>query len=48
MQAVNQEMNPREIAETMKTFVMENEKAGIQMEMTSDAFQMIEDPASEP
>ena len=44
MQAVNAEMNPVQMQQTMKAFAMEMEKAGIQSEMMTDAFEMLEDP----
>ena len=44
MQAVNAEMNPAQMQNTMKAFAMEMEKAGIQSEMMSDAFEIMEDP----
>ena len=44
MQAVNAEMNPAQMQQTMKAFAMEMEKAGIQSEMMSDAFEIMEDP----
>ena len=33
--------------QTMKTFAMEMEKAGLQMEMMGDAFEMMEDPGAQ-
>ena len=45
MQAVNADMNPAQIQQTMKAFAMEMEKAGIQSEMMGDAFEMMEDPS---
>ena len=44
MQAVNADMNPAQMQQTMKAFAMEMEKAGIQSEMMGDAFEMMEDP----
>lgn len=46
MQAVNAEMNPQQMMQTMKAFAMEMEKAGIQSEMMTDAFEMMEDPSA--
>jgi len=46
MQAVNGEMNPAQMQQTMKAFAMEMEKAGIQSEMMGDAFEMMEDPGA--
>ena len=45
MQAVNADMNPAQMQQTMKAFAMEMEKAGIQSEMMGDAFEMMEDPS---
>ncbi len=47
MQAVNAEMNPQQMMQTMKAFSMEMEKAGIQGEMMTDAFEMMEDPSQQ-
>ena len=47
MTAVNAEMNPQQMMETMKAFSMEMEKAGIQGEMMTDAFEMMEDPSAQ-
>ena len=46
MQAVNADMNPAQMQQTMKAFAMEMEKAGIQSEMMGDAFDMMEDPSA--
>ena len=46
MQAVNADMNPAQMQQTMKAFAMEMEKAGIQSEMMTDAFEMMEDPSA--
>jgi hypothetical protein len=46
MAAVNAEMNPAQMQQTMKAFAMEMEKAGIQSEMMGDAFEMMEDPSA--
>uniref|UniRef100_A0A7S3I3F6 Uncharacterized protein n=1 Tax=Favella ehrenbergii TaxID=182087 RepID=A0A7S3I3F6_9SPIT len=46
MSAVNAEMNPAQMQQTMKAFAMEMEKAGIQSEMMTDAFEMMEDPSA--
>ena len=46
MQAVNADMNPGQMMQTMKAFAMEMEKAGIQSEMMGDAFEMMEDPSA--
>lgn len=46
MQAVNADMNPQQMMQTMKAFAMEMEKAGIQSEMMGDAFEMMEDPSA--
>lgn len=46
MQAVNADMNPAQMQQTMKAFAMEMEKAGIQSEMMGDAFEMMEDPSA--
>jgi len=46
MSAVNAEMNPQQMQQTMKAFAMEMEKAGIQGEMMTDAFEMMEDPGA--
>lgn len=46
MQAINADMNPQQMMQTMKAFSMEMEKAGIQSEMMSDAFEMMEDPSA--
>ena len=47
MQSVNADMNPNQIMQTMKSFAMEMEKAGLQAEMTSDAFELMEDPSAQ-
>ena len=47
MQAVNADMNPAQMQQTMKAFAMEMEKAGIQSEMMTDAFEMMEDPSAQ-
>ena len=47
MQAVNADMNPAQMQQTMKAFAMEMEKAGIQSEMMSDTFEMMEDPGAQ-
>ena len=44
MQAVNADMNPAQMQQTMKAFAMEMEKAGIQTDMVMDTFELIEDP----
>jgi len=46
MSAVNADMNPAQMQQTMKAFAMEMEKAGIQSEMMGDAFDMMEDPSA--
>ena len=46
MQAVNADMNPAQMAQTMKAFAMEMEKAGIQSDMMADTFEMMEDPSA--
>ena len=46
MAAVNADMNPAQMQQTMKAFAMEMEKAGIQSEMMGDAFEMMEDPSA--
>ena len=46
MQSVNADMNPAQMQQTMKAFAMEMEKAGIQSEMMTDAFEMMEDPSA--
>lgn len=46
MQAVNKDMNPAEMQQTMKAFAMEMEKAGMQMDMVQDGFEMMEDPSA--
>merc|ERR1712060_1041516 len=46
MQSVNADMNPAQIQQTMKSFCMEMEKAGVQMDMVGDAFEMMEDPSA--
>ena len=46
MQAVNKDMNPAEMQQTMKAFAMEMEKAGLQMDMVQDGFEMMEDPSA--
>ena len=46
MQAVNKDMNPAEMMNTMKDFAKEMEKAGIQSEMMADGFEMMEDPSA--
>ncbi len=45
MQAVNAEMNPQQMMQTMKTFAMEMEKAGIVTDQVMDTFEMLEDPS---
>ena len=45
--AINEELNPAQMAQTMKSFAMEMDKAGIQLEITNDAFAMLEDPAEQ-
>ena len=47
MQAVNADMNPAQMQQTMKAFAMEMEKAGVQSEMMTDAFEMMEDPSAQ-
>ena len=47
MSAVNADMNPAQMQATMKAFAMEMEKAGVQSEMMSDAFEMMEDPSAQ-
>ena len=44
MAKINADMNVTEIRDVMKEFGKEMEKAGIQGEMMSDAFEMMEDP----
>ena len=46
MQAVNADMNPQQMMQAMKGFAMEMEKAGMQSEMMTDAFEMMEDPSA--
>jgi len=46
MQAVNAEMNPQQMMQTMKAFSMEMEKAGMASEQMTDAFEMMEDPSA--
>lgn len=46
MAAVNKEMNPAEMAGVMKDFAKEMDKAGVQMDMVGDAFEMMEDPSA--
>ena len=47
MSAVNADMNPQQMMQTMKAFAMEMEKAGVQSEMMGDAFEMMEDPSAQ-
>ena len=46
MQAINADMNPVQMQNTMKAFAMEMEKAGVQTEMMQDTFEMMEDPSA--
>ncbi len=46
MQAINADMNPAQMQNTMKAFAMEMEKAGVQTEMMQDTFEMMEDPSA--
>ena len=47
MSAVNADMNPAQMQQTMRAFAMEMEKAGMQSEMMTDAFEMMEDPSAQ-
>ena len=47
MQAINADMNPAQMQQTMKAFAMEMEKAGVQTEMMQDTFEMMEDPSAQ-
>ena len=47
MQAINADMNPAQMQNTMKAFAMEMEKAGVQTEMMQDTFEMMEDPSAQ-
>ena len=44
MQAVNAEMNPQQMSQTMRAFAMEMEKANIIGEDMVDTFSILEDP----
>ena len=46
MSKINEDMNVSEIRDVMKDFSKEMEKAGIQGEMMSDAFECMEDPSA--